>query len=407
MPGRQIGSRMDSEGREIEMSDPLVSIVLTNYNGEKTIAEAIESVIMQTYPKWELIIVDDASTDSSLEIIRLFRDERIQLFRNERNEHVSFSHNKGNLHSKGKYIAALDNDDTWEPEKLSRQVHYMELHPETGVCFTFLDLMNSQGESLQDDEILNIYRVKNRNRIEWLHELLTVGNHFANDSSMIRRSVMDTIGENEMSLVQLHDYDMWVKIALQYELHIIQEPLMHYRRTNSKESITTLKKENVRRTAFEYHWIIGHTILEMEDELFRQVFAKELKKPELTGYRATMCEKAILLCSDCLVEQCEEYGFQLFTCLLQDPECRMLLREQFGIRQQDIYRMTGSPIIFDRVVRTELEQLKRDAEELVKLNQNQIRLMENSFSWRITKPLRSGRGMVERLLRRFISKFGT
>ena len=111
------------------MSQPLVSIVLTLYNDEIFIAETIESVKAQSYPKWELIIVDDASTDKSAEIAEKYtEDERIRLIRNEKNGQVSNAHNVGDRECRGAYIAPLDSDDLWDPEKLAKQVEYMDYH---------------------------------------------------------------------------------------------------------------------------------------------------------------------------------------------------------------------------------------------------------------------------------------
>ena len=117
---------------------PLVSVVLTNYNNAPFLARAVQSVLAQTYPNWELIAVDDASADNSAEILASFTDPRITVLRNERNRQVSVSHNLGNRQAKGQYIAAIDSDDEWMPDKLEKQVAYMEAHPETGACFTWL-----------------------------------------------------------------------------------------------------------------------------------------------------------------------------------------------------------------------------------------------------------------------------
>ena len=108
------------------MSEELVSVIMPSYNTEKYIAESIESVLKQTYHNWELIIIDDCSTDNTIEIIKSFNDGRIRLLRNEKNSGAAVSRNYGLREARGKWIAFLDSDDTWKPEKLEVQIKYME-----------------------------------------------------------------------------------------------------------------------------------------------------------------------------------------------------------------------------------------------------------------------------------------
>lgn len=104
----------------------LVSIIMPSYNTAEFIEESINSVINQTYTNWELIIVDDCSTDGSEEIIKKFtQDERIKFYKNERNSGAAISRNYALREAKGKWIAFLDSDDLWHPEKLEKQLNFM------------------------------------------------------------------------------------------------------------------------------------------------------------------------------------------------------------------------------------------------------------------------------------------
>ena len=103
----------------------LVSVVMPSYNSEKYIKDSIESVLNQTYPYWELLIVDDCSTDETVEIIKGFHDERIRLFQNEVNSGAAVSRNLALREAKGKWIAFLDSDDLWLPSKLEEQIKFM------------------------------------------------------------------------------------------------------------------------------------------------------------------------------------------------------------------------------------------------------------------------------------------
>ena len=104
------------------MNEELVSIIMPNYNCGKFIKATIESVLAQTYSNWEILFMDDCSTDNSLEIVKSFQDERIHIFKNEKNSGAAVSRNKALREARGKWIAFLDSDDLWEKEKLSKQI---------------------------------------------------------------------------------------------------------------------------------------------------------------------------------------------------------------------------------------------------------------------------------------------
>jgi len=114
----------------------LVSIIMPSYNTGRYIKESIDSVLAQTYKNWELIIVDDCSKDDTDEVIASFKDERIKYLKNEKNSGAAVSRNRGLCEAKGKWIAFLDSDDIWEPEKLELQLEFMK---KNGYSFTYTD----------------------------------------------------------------------------------------------------------------------------------------------------------------------------------------------------------------------------------------------------------------------------
>ena len=119
---------------DIKADYGLVSIIMPNYNCEKYLPETIQSVLDQTYQNWELIFVDDCSTDNSLEIIRSFNDDRICIFQNEKNSGAAISRNYALRQAKGRWMAFLDSDDLWAKDKLSEQLKFMK---ENEYAFSF------------------------------------------------------------------------------------------------------------------------------------------------------------------------------------------------------------------------------------------------------------------------------
>lgn len=118
------------------MREGLVSIVMPSYNTAKYISDSIKSIQAQTYENWELIIVDDCSTDNSVDVIRSFNEPRIKLLQNEINSGAAVSRNNALKIAKGRWIAFLDSDDIWVPEKLEKQIKFMVEH---NYAFTFTD----------------------------------------------------------------------------------------------------------------------------------------------------------------------------------------------------------------------------------------------------------------------------
>ena len=114
----------------------LVSIIMPNYNSAKYVKATIESVLAQTYTNWELLFVDDCSTDNSLEIVRAFNDDRIRILQNEKNSGAAISRNYALREAKGRWIAFLDSDDIWKETKLTQHIAFMQ---KGDIAFSFTD----------------------------------------------------------------------------------------------------------------------------------------------------------------------------------------------------------------------------------------------------------------------------
>ena len=116
--------------------DGLVSIIMPSWNTDRYIAESIQSVINQTYSNWELIIVDDCSTDNTDDVVASFQDERIKYFHNEKNSGAALTRNRALIEARGEWIAFLDSDDLWSPKKLEKQIAFMK---ENGYSLSFTE----------------------------------------------------------------------------------------------------------------------------------------------------------------------------------------------------------------------------------------------------------------------------
>lgn len=126
------------------MTEGLVSVIMPSWNTGRYIAESIQSVINQTYQNWELLIVDDCSTDNTNEVVASFDDGRIKYFKNEKNSGAALTRNRAMREAQGEWIAFLDSDDLWTPEKLQKQLEFMK---KNGYVFSYHDFVKIDEES--------------------------------------------------------------------------------------------------------------------------------------------------------------------------------------------------------------------------------------------------------------------
>ena len=195
----------------------LVSIIMPSYNTAEYIKESIDSVLAQTYTNWELIIVDDCSTDNTDAVIALFEDKRIRYFKNERNSGAAVSRNRALREAKGRYIAFLDSDDLWVPEKLEKQIDFIKRN---GFVFTYTDYDRID----ENSQPLNIFCsgpkvVTKKGMYKYCYPgCLTV----IYDRNAIGDIQIKDIKKN-------NDYAMWLIVCKKADCYLLGERLARYR----------------------------------------------------------------------------------------------------------------------------------------------------------------------------------
>ncbi|MBT0653031.1 glycosyltransferase [Geobacter luticola] len=184
-------------------------------------AEAIESILSQTLADFEFIIIDDGSTDHSVEIIESYRDSRISLIRNGANLGLSESLNKGFGLARGEYVARMDSDDVSLPERLTRQVAFMEAHAEIGICGTWVEIIGEPAG--------HVWRYPTApDVINCMH---LFGPALAHPSVMMRREMLAKFGTlYDTSFKRAQDFELWVRASEYTSLANIGEVQLHYRR---------------------------------------------------------------------------------------------------------------------------------------------------------------------------------
>ncbi|MGX5818853.1 glycosyltransferase family 2 protein [Chitinophaga lutea] len=184
---------------------PTITIILPVYNGAAFLAPAIQSMLDQTFGDFELLIVNDGSTDNSQEIIDSFRDERIRAIV-QPNRGLVAALNRGVQEARGRYIARMDADDVSLPERLAKQVEYMEAHPETVVLSTVVDLIDEQGNLrgtwAQDKKYVTR---------EQIRHILPYLNCLTHSNILARREVMQQYPYRPEQK-HIEDYDLWLRM---------------------------------------------------------------------------------------------------------------------------------------------------------------------------------------------------
>jgi teichuronic acid biosynthesis glycosyltransferase TuaG len=220
---------------------PAISIIMAAYNAEATISDAIQSVINQTYNNWELFVVDDCSTDNTLSVAKSFTDSRIRVFENDVNSGVSLTRKKGLENAKGKWIAVLDSDDMWAPDKLEKQV---KLAKSTGgkLIFTGSAFMNEGGKRLNWQ--LHVPKVLT------YRELLKQ-NLVSNSSVLVWKDLYQkyyAVGDN------MHeDFAIWIGITKSgHKAYGIDEPLLIYRLSDSSKSSNKAQAAKMNWNTYRY-----------------------------------------------------------------------------------------------------------------------------------------------------------
>lgn len=213
---------------------PLVSIVLPTYNGAKYLAEAVESCRAQTWPNWELIIVDDCSTDATPDLIRSLaqQDPRIRSVRHERNRKLPAALNTGFAQARGEFLTWISDDNAYRPEALAEMAAYLLARPEVGLVYTDSMVVDENGRPLRVRRVPEPETLLERDPVGW--------------SFLYRRAVRESVGDYAEEFFLSEDYDYWLRVSMRFRLAPLHKDLFLYRQHGS--SLTASREKEIERT---------------------------------------------------------------------------------------------------------------------------------------------------------------
>ncbi len=198
---------------------PKVSVIIPTHNSSNYICDAIDSVLQQCYKDYEIIVVDDGSTDNTKEALRQYGQKIKYIY--QENKGVSAARNTGIKEANGKYIALLDADDTWVPNKLSRQIEILENNKEIGLTCSLMDTMSEQGVSLN--------KIKPKKPLARTFEKALIFGSPPPSTFVIRREYLDAVGLFGEEIDIFEDLDLFLKISKKYSIAPMNEVLGRYR----------------------------------------------------------------------------------------------------------------------------------------------------------------------------------
>lgn len=421
-------------------TEPLVSVLMVNRNHEDTLAEAITSVLSQTHQNLRLIIVDDGSTDGSVAVAEAFlADPRVELHALPKNVHICAATNIGLELVSGEWLARIDSDDVWYPNRLERQLEVLAQHPGQEICFAWADWIDESGNDIRDQvaALAQSCDAAFATQREWLRKFYYEGNCLPHSSVLIRTSLVREVGGFDLAYRQLHDFDYWVRVAKTRNILVVPERLIAMRHfteaQNEGRNSSDQSLDNVTRTFNEYADIRAHFFEGMPDDVLVDAFGEDFRRADSRTPEELACERAFLLCrpQDEWDVPAAPAGLRALRGLLAQEATRRLLEERYDFPAKSLYELTSSHVYNDPLLRataalekdalySTIDSLEREIDSLrahvhvleavlgqkdAALGQRDAALgekdaqvqellgrigdMEASSSWRVTGPLRS------------------
>nr|WP_243432945.1 MULTISPECIES: glycosyltransferase family 2 protein [unclassified Pseudomonas] len=319
-----------------------VSVVLTSYNHEKFIGQAIESVINQTFTDWELIIVDDVSPDGSWAVIETYKDPRILRIQNDRTRRYIYNINRAiESQSTGEYIAIHHSDDAWELDKLEKQVAVLEENPSIGAVFSHVQCIDESNQPL----VVEWFNQPNKPRTAWLRSLFFNENQLCHPSALVRRSVYEQAGLYRSAHAQTDDAEMWTRLLKITDIHVVQERLTLHRIFSDQSNESGERPDRRARMWLEWYLQKKHYVgMPLNDilEAFPESEKWVTPKGANSGYLLAMFAIEIGGCPGTRL-----FGVELLYQLMNSAEERAEIEAIHGFTYLDFIALTGQEEFFN------------------------------------------------------------
>lgn len=261
---------------------PTLSVIMPSYNHAAFVAQAIQSVLDQSFADFEFIILDDASTDDSVSIIRGFSDSRIRFISLPSNIGLSAALNTAIHCANGDLVAFHSSDDFYLPHKLALQTEVFKRTPHLAAVFGDCLNVDERGETHHDPTYASFFRNRHFTRHQYLRSFFNHGNSLCATTAIVRRDVLNHIGPFDTRLRRMQDFDYWVRILGKYEIEVLDEQLTAHRWMDNRSNESGPRPEVWAANAWEFRHVLKHYI-SLDSDLFLNVFADDLRDLDLIG----------------------------------------------------------------------------------------------------------------------------
>ncbi len=379
--------------------EKLVSVCINAYNTSDIIKQTIESALNQTYKNLQIIVVDDCSTDNTAEIVKGFDDGRIELYVLPKNGGISNANNECLRRARGEYIAHLDSDDIWVADKIEKQVKFLEENPQYGACFSHAGLIDENSRLIEPDEpcpqLYDTYIINNMSQAEFVRFCYEKLNRICHCSMVMRRSVYEKLGDHDLTMKYLHDFDYWVRMNFLCPFYIIQEKLVFMRVRHGNNS-TLGEKELVAHNE-ELARIMYKLINDCPREMFLEAFSDILRiKGEHTDEEIELEKAFVLANAFLLLPENKALEIKKLDELFRDKKYIDLAEEKFGFTIADFHNLRKNEIYYNKAESDSLKSRNAELEKSVESKETQLK-QESELCAAQQEEIRSNRQKYEEL----------
>lgn len=311
------------------MPCPKVTVILTSFNHEAFLAKSIESILNQTFVDFELVIIDDASIDSSQEIIRKYaqKDPRITYIFHE--ENLGKSNFLDHIQDyNGEYVAIAHSDDMWMPSKLEKQVAFLDFSKEHVACFTGVEIIGDDDEVILGHRLSDEFVAEDKSRFEWLRHFFFKSNAFCHPSLLIRKSAYGDYDLDPVGLSGLPDMYNWIRVLLHSEVKVLPDKLTLFRVHADESNTSGISLGSLNRATSETFLVLQQFLsIESTDELLaifpearEYIVDGEYSKEYIIAMMALRAQRP----------QFNMFAIRILFDLLQDAESSRKLESLYG-----------------------------------------------------------------------------
>lgn len=356
--------------------EKLVSVCINAYNRADVIAQTIESVLNQTYKNLQIIVVDDCSTDNTAEIVKSFDDGRIELYVLPKNSGISNANNECLHRARGEYIAHLDSDDIWVSDKIEKQVKFLEENTRYGACFSHAGLIDGNSRIIQPDDpcpqLYDTYIINNMSQAEFVRFCYEKLNRICHCSMVMKKSVYEKLGDHDLTMKYLHDFDYWVRMNFLCPFYIIQEKLVFCRVREGNNS--TLGERELVAHNEELARIMYKLINDCPNDMFADAFSDSFRLEGVHTNEELELEKAFVL-GDALPTLPENKVLEIKKLdeLFSDKKYIDLAEEKFGFTIADFHNLRKNEIYYNKAESDSLKSRNAELERSVESKEAQLK----------------------------------